>query len=348
MIFINKKMVGFLLIQLAALFAALITTLAGPTSYKFLAYLLRYCVYTNGIVLILLLEYRAFNPFLQKKISPLFKMLITFTGTLLAVVLGTLAGLQVLLYLFWEEYYWYEKIKIVQNNAVLTLLGGGLYALYRLYITESARYEEKKHRLQIETRLKILQSRIHPHFLYNTLNVIIAKALDNKQEGIAEIVTRLAHMYRRVLQLSDDTFIPLNDELAIVSDYLEIEKLRFGKRLDYTIAISDENIKKFLIMPLLIEVLAENAVIHGIAPNPEGGTIIIDITCNGMTLEIIVSDNGIGIDTEHPKEGYGLHNVQERLKYAYGGKAKLRYSPLSPHGTKVIMEVPYDTQSSNR
>ena len=199
---------------------------------------------------------------------------------------------------------------------------------------------ESLKRLHVEARFAILQSKVNPHFLFNTLNSILDLVFKAPKK-VEEIVLNLSHIYRKVLNLPDNEAIYLEEEIELVKSYLEVEKIRFNKRLRYNFAIENK-LKKFKIPPLIIQTLVENAIIHGISPKKDGGEIIISTKQIDDKVEIKVADNGIGIKSKANSSGFGLFGVQERLKLFYKDKAEFVIDSIQQVGTEIRMTIPYE------
>lgn len=188
-------------------------------------------------------------------------------------------------------------------------------------LMELSKVEEIKE-MANKSEIKALQTQINPHFLFNALNAISA-SIRIDQDGARNLIINLANYLRYNLEISDD-FISINKELKQVRDYIQIEKARFGDRLNIVYDIDDIDIK---IPSLIIQPLVENAIIHGILKSKGSGTINIKVKKFGEKVKIEIIDSGIGIDEELIKKLYcddmpenkiGLYNVHRRLKLIYG------------------------------
>ena len=205
---------------------------------------------------------------------------------------------------------------------------------------------------QKEMQLKILSSQINPHFLYNTLETIRMMALDKKEKDIATTIKMLSQLLRQSLSATEKT-IPLEKEIEMVQNYLAIQKLRFGGRVDYSITMNPD-LGGCSMLPLLIQPLVENSLIHGLEPKPGGGYIWITIETQGKTLCIEVSDNGMGMESgqleklrnnlasgEDSANGrIGLVNVNKRIKLYYGSAFGLTVAARAEGGAAVTMIIP--------
>jgi sensor histidine kinase YesM len=181
--------------------------------------------------------------------------------------------------------------------------------------------EERARQLATEARLSSLESRIHPHFLFNTLNSI--SALIREDPGAAErTVERLASLLRYSLDANARGLVPLWQETHIVQDYLEIEKTRFGDRLRYTVETPDA-LADFDVPPLSVQTLVENSIKHAIAVSRQGGEVRFAARLDAGHLVLEVSDDGPGFHAAPLRRGHGLENLQERLTALFDGHGRL-------------------------
>jgi sensor histidine kinase YesM len=208
-------------------------------------------------------------------------------------------------------------------------------------ITLALRTKELEHeRAQtaaLEARLSSLESRLHPHFLFNTLNAISALIHDDPDQA-ERTVERLAALLRFSLDATERGMVPLADELKIVTDYLEIEKTRLDERLAYTVEASPE-LAAFEVPPLVVQTLVENSVKHAIAARSSGGRIRVEVSVNGANVVISVWDDGPGFTPAAMLPGHGLENLQSRLAARFGDAARFDVSRRDG-GTLVTVAVP--------
>jgi sensor histidine kinase YesM len=189
--------------------------------------------------------------------------------------------------------------------------------------------QERAYKLLAEAQLSSLESRIHPHFLFNTLNSIAALIPSDPQKA-EDTVGKLASLLRFSLTANQSGTVPLHQELKIVRDYLEIEKTRFGARLRYEITLP-ESLNQALVPPLALQSLVENAVKHVVAQRSEGATIQV----RGSMLEgnadaggeasicLEVLDDGPGFSLEAMNPEHGLGNLIARLELLFGDAGRL-------------------------
>lgn len=198
--------------------------------------------------------------------------------------------------------------------------------------------ESERARLLAQAELRALQSQIHPHFLFNALNTLYG-IIPATASGARQTVLNLADIFRYFLR-HDDALIPLEEELAIVRAYLEIEQLRLGDNLRTELDIHPAALP--LRIPVLsLEPLVENAVKHGIAAQSGGGLVRISAEISASTLIVAVSDSGPGF---HPnaRDGVGLDNVRRRLALCHGPTARLETSTADGL-TRAALLIPLDS-----
>ncbi len=198
--------------------------------------------------------------------------------------------------------------------------------------------EERARKLAVEARLSSLESRIHPHFLFNTLNSI--SSLIQEDPKLAErLVERLAALLRFSLDSNQTSTVSLGRELKIVTDYLEIEKARFGDRLRYSIDVPAE-LQAIEVPPLAVQTLVENSLKHVVAARRGGGEVRITARAAGERVKIEVRDDGPGFTAGSIKAGHGLDNLKSRLAALFDDRAALELSTCSGQ-TAVTISLPY-------
>ena len=189
------------------------------------------------------------------------------------------------------------------------------------------------HRLQMEA----IQAKVNPHFLYNALSVI-AELVATEPHRAEEAVFGLARLYRYILNSCVDDKVPLERELAIVRDYLELERARFGPRLRVEWDV-DDSTAAVNVPALLLQPLAENAVNHGIRRNIEGGVVRVSARVQGNQLLLSVADDGPGWYQGQGGNGFGVRSIEQRLQLLYGDQAYLRFEKGS--GVTATISLPF-------
>ncbi|MCC6370145.1 MAG: histidine kinase [Bacteroidia bacterium] len=187
---------------------------------------------------------------------------------------------------------------------------------YKRTEINSLRYLAASH----ESELNNLKAQLNPHFIFNCMNSIRA-LIDEDPSKAKQAVTQLSNILRNTLLIDKSKEIPLKDEMNLVNDYLELEKIRYEERLSYTYNISEES-KNCLIPPFIIQTQAENAIKHGISKLPGMGQLIIEAFIEGGDLKIKVANTG-KINTQTTLTGVGFKNSRQRLELLYGKQAKI-------------------------
>lgn len=215
-----------------------------------------------------------------------------------------------------------------------------------LFITNESikvRAKREKEKLKahaVEAELRALRAQINPHFLFNTLNAI-AYLVESKSGGAVKMIEKLSELFRYSLASTRRRTVQISEEIEIIKQFLDIEKMRFGDNLVVKYII-DENLTHIQIPPMLIQPVVENAVKYG---SDGEGRIDIDISITGTekNLIICISDKGSQV-IDHQllldRQGTGIRNVNHRLKTLYSNQ--LQFLQNSPQGLKVIIEIPED------
>ena len=197
-----------------------------------------------------------------------------------------------------------------------------IVALYAMFYFLRAWYEQQRTAQQLqkdkaEAQLELLKSQVQPHFIFNTLNNIYSYAQQNNRQT-SELIYRLSALLSYMLYDSRQTTIPLGKELEYINNYIELEKIRYGKRLDVSLNVFNP-VDHFMIAPLLLLPLVENSFKHGVSNNIKDGWIRLDIALSDEWLSIKIENscddraNGMAGD----RNGIGLENVKKRLDILY-------------------------------
>jgi len=220
--------------------------------------------------------------------------------------------------------YWVRFRPNVAFGMVITLifgLGMDFYHHMRLRLDLATIEEERARKLAAEARLSSLESRTHPHFLFNTLNSI-SSLIPTDPKRAEDVLGKFAALLRFSLGANQMGLAPLEQEMQIVRDYLEIERTRFDTRLRYSISVPAE-MESVRIPPLSVETLVENSIKHVIAQRPGGGEIHVSGAIADGRAVVSVSDDGPGFALDSVPLGHGLDNLSARLALLFGGEARL-------------------------
>ncbi len=217
-------------------------------------------------------------------------------------------------------------------------------------------------RLQIEqnirqTEIRLLQSQINPHFLHNTLNSIKWMATLQGADGIRAMISSLGRLLRAVMGDVNEK-ITIREELALLDDYLHIQKIRYRGKIGFQQMIETPALLDCLIPKFTLQPLVENAVFHGIEPKDGSGEVVLSINARQQELVISVWDDGVGISAEKlaallgkdqtsggkTRDGIGLPNINDRIQLIYGGSYGLEINSTEGEYTKVVIRLPMEVK----
>ena len=264
---------------------------------------------------------------------------------------GSPASLPILLTKFITAYF-------ILDVLIYCGIVGATHALR--YYREAKERELAASRLQAsltEARLAALRGQLNPHFLFNTLNAITTMALKREHDNVVATLGYLSELLRVSLDDRLPQEVSLADELELLDRYLEIQRIRFGDRLTITRDIDDEALGA-LVPIMILQPLAENAIVHGIAPVPGPGELRLRATRRNGDLLLEVADTGPGFRaserrrsaithvgaepaSERPGGGIGLANTRARLAQLYGEASVLDVADAPEGGARVSVTIPY-------
>lgn len=187
-----------------------------------------------------------------------------------------------------------------------------------------------------DAQLDNLAAQLNPHFFFNSLNNIKALVLEDPQAA-RRAIDLLSDLLRMSLYRRDTALITVKDEMELIRDYLELEKMRFEKRLQTTIEV-DERLLHMPILPLSIQTLVENAIKHGIAQRKDGGIISIEVQQENGYMQTRVFNPGRL--KEPATKGLGLKNLSERLQLQFSGKASFELAEQNEDTVSAIIKTP--------
>lgn len=206
---------------------------------------------------------------------------------------------------------------------------------------------------QREIKLKLLANQINPHFLFNALETIRMNAHGKGDNEIAEVVMLLGKIMRNNMEISSE-MVTLESEIDLVKSYLKIQKFRYRERIDYNINYEDEDIKSCRILPMIIQPIVENSIVHGLEFKQGEGKVSISLARKDFHLIITVEDNGDGMSSERlqkvlrsldeaedvPGRRIGLRNVHQRIRLFYGDEYGLKIYSEKDIGTAIQIIIP--------
>jgi two-component system, sensor histidine kinase YesM len=225
---------------------------------------------------------------------------------------------------------------------------GHLVSSYNYMINSVKELMDNQFRLGQEKKgaeLKALQSQINPHFLYNTLDMILWMAQKDEKANIQQVVYALSDYYKLILNKGED-FVSLKDELLLCEMYVAIQQKRFKGKIRFEIEV-DAAAEVCLLPKITLQPLVENAIIHGVLEKPDGeGVISIKGSIHNGRLRLTVSDDGPGMGDEvthserYRGSGYGLNNIRKRLEYYFNELEGIHLHSVQGTGTTVSIDVP--------
>ena len=208
-----------------------------------------------------------------------------------------------------------------------------------------------EHNAKRKSEFDTLQSQINPHFLYNTLDIIVWMIENENSDKAVNIVTALAKFFRISLSKGKN-IITVKDEVEHVRNYLMIQNMRFKNRFEYSIDV-DEEVLSYSSLKLMLQPLVENAIYHGMEFMDGDGEIDVKVFKEDDSLYFTITDNGLGmsedmVETLLSKDfvpskkgsGIGVKNVNERIKLYFGSEYGLKVESEPDEGTKITIHLP--------
>ncbi|WP_371379244.1 sensor histidine kinase [Thalassotalea aquiviva] len=260
---------------------------------------------------------------------------------------------------YWEIYkhgfrpdFWLYYTQSTLWSFYIMLSWSGLYFGIKYY--QMLQQEKQKvlsaNNMANQAQLKMLRYQLNPHFLFNTLNAISTLILINDNKTANGMVSRLSEFLRYSLELDPMKQVTLNQEVKALELYLDIEKVRFGDRLQVEYQVQ-KDCNKALVPSLILQPIVENAIKHAIAMKESNGVIAIKVGHFANDLQIEVSDNGPGAEIINGnlfrENGVGLANTRERLSALYGENYSLVASDNIPSGVKISIRIPFQQKYNN-
>jgi sensor histidine kinase YesM len=223
-----------------------------------------------------------------------------------------------------------------------------------LELMEEVKLRSKVEASLKEADLKALQAQINPHFLFNVLNTIGRLALLEGADKTQEMIYAFSDMMRYTLKKEKNNVVTLKEEMEHVQNYLAIQKMRLGNRLDYSVKI-DQEAEDIFCPFMTIQPFVENAIIHAIEPNAKGGKVRIIAKANKEIVELKILDDGVGIPKDRidkildgsyesggqeKNTGIGINNANKRLMYYYGVDYGVDIQSVPEEGTEITINIP--------
>jgi LytS/YehU family sensor histidine kinase len=228
---------------------------------------------------------------------------------------------------------------IVMSFGLKVLAGGKRKAELEARAAATQAGEESLERRLVEAQMAALQAQVEPHFLFNTL-ALIGQLIETDPPQAARIHEHLIAYLRSTLpQMRARGNGTLARQIELSRAYLAIMQARMRSRLAVSIDVPQEY-QSASFPTMMLQILIENAIKHGLEPKIEGGRIDIRASVDGATLQVDVLDDGVGFNL-HAADGIGLANVRERLRILYGNRARLEIESLPEGGTRASIRLPY-------
>ena len=246
----------------------------------------------------------------------------------------------------------------LKQSRIITFSIIGLFLLtifIAILLIRMIRIRSEQKSLSLEQRH--LRSQMNPHFIFNALSNITNLVEKKDHLSASKFLNRFSRLLRHLLESSREDFIPFNDELINLENYIELQQLRFSERFSYSITVEDEiNPSDYMIPPMLVQPFVENAIEHGIKPKEDKGHISLRFLHQDKSIVCYIEDDGIGREKSfqiknqsHPYRSYGIQIVKDRLEIIRKKtRAKVKISIIdlksesgAPAGTRIILTLPY-------
>ncbi|RYU70587.1 sensor histidine kinase [Aliivibrio finisterrensis] len=283
---------------------------------------------------------------LENNFPTLKKAYSTVLAMVLSITLGTFHAS-----LWLNKYDDFATLEALQPIVLLGLIFTAIcfyyfHATEKTMLAEQALALSKRKQLEQEkalvlSQLSQLQSQIEPHFLFNTLaNISALIELDSNKAKL--MLEKLTDLLRGSLKTNRNPLITVEQEIELLNAYLSIQQIRLGERLTYE--IDNQIVEPISLPPLLIQPLVENAITHGIEPSAQGGQLMVQFKQENNQFIVVISDNGIGLESVSPSKGHGmsLNNIKQRLHDLFDGSASVRITENKDGGVNAELIIPSD------
>jgi two-component system, LytTR family, sensor kinase len=243
---------------------------------------------------------------------------------------------------FWEFYDSFLMIRIFEGMLLFTILVSVLLLFkFQERINQSRVDEAELKTLVSETRIQALNSQINPHFLFNSLNSISAQTLSDPEKS-REMLTGLSEYLRYTLETEKESLTAFDKDLENSMKYMDIEKIRFGERLDFTLNV-EPSAHKFQVPRMLLQPLLENVIKHAVEKSVESINTELKVDSDADKFELTLSNDAPGTATDFSRiqkgNGIGLANLEERLVLNFGQKVKFKYGF---EGNRFVVRIEID------
>jgi two-component system LytT family sensor kinase len=325
--------IGFLISAFESAVNNRLNSIRDVISNLIFSTLITLCI-TNSIYL--------FTCFWRSKKTPEWHFIFVFYG---CSVLGMLIGIElsylVLALIFHIPYHFFSHFDDYRFSFLVVVIVSTIIYFYRAQqAAMNARLKEKEldlvkvKQLITQAELQTLQSKINPHFLYNSLNSI-ASLIHQDADKAEDMTLKLSRLFRYSINSNQENMASVTEEMEIVNTYLAIEKVRFGDRLRFIIHI-DEVVKNKMVPRFLIQPLVENALKHGLNDMAVNGELKITITIEREYISIAIADNGKPFPMELDM-GYGLQSTYDKLTLLYGENYQVQITNTPEKQIRILI-----------
>ncbi len=274
--------------------------------------------------------------------SRLSRALVVLACVLSGYALGSVLGSLLTGWSIWQQ--WGQAPRLSLGVLAVTLFAGVAITAYFMFREQIARTQgeaEAARRLAAETQLRLLQAQLEPHMLFNTLANLRALIAVDPPRAQAMLDHMIAFM-RATLNASRSGEHTLADEFARLADYLALMQIRMGDRLRVDLRLPDA-LRDVRVPAMLLQPLVENAIKHGLEPQIEGGELVVEASVAEGRLCLVVADSGVGWSAVPPAtQSFGLQQVRERLRAAYGELAQMTKGDQPAGGARVALSWPQE------
>jgi two-component system LytT family sensor kinase len=260
---------------------------------------------------------------------------------LVGMFIGTELSHIIIALVFGKRYSFYDNLVDYKFNLFVVFIVGSLLLLYQAQKANSQALLKAKeldltrvNQLKTQAELQTLQSKINPHFLYNALNSI-ASLIHEDPNKAEEMTIKLSRLFRYSINSMQESFTTVREEMEILNTYLDIEKIRFGKRINFQLEV-EPGMDELLIPRFLIQPLVENALKHGLKDVTQNGLLSVSVSKDGQNLVVTVVDNGVPFPDEL-NIGYGLQSTYDKLQLLYTDGYEIKVSNLPEKNIKIII-----------
>ncbi len=239
-----------------------------------------------------------------------------------------------------------ENLKFERNQYILgiLLLLAILAAILIAYFFKQRRFKAERQNFLLQQRL--LRSQMNPHFTFNSLSMI-GEGIENNREESANYIFKFSRLLRSIFENSTKDYVPLEDELQSLEDYIELQQFRFPDRFTYTLTNSVENDHEISVPPMLLQPFVENAILHGFREGSNSGKLSIVLSLEEKYIHCSIEDNGVGIDEKALNKRSSVKLIDQFLQRMTGTGITITNRSASnsqEKGTKVELNIPYLAQ----